>query len=232
MPFDYPEPVIGGASRRLGRACARRGLHDQAQAAARRQPSVEVGPPLKSDAWKQVATAADKDRIARLGLAWQEALAEAQQDQRRATSARKASCSCRAPPCRGPAPTPGSYNCRLIKLGKATAQEQAVRELQAVLLLRRGRGRPADHRQADRQPAAGRPVVGGRRPDRLMFLGSLALGDEQQPLAYGDDPKRDMAGVLERIAPFKWRLVIPWPQSTSKLDVFELTPVDRPAAAG
>ena len=35
-----------------------------------------------------------------------------------------------------------------------------------------------------------------------------------------------MAGVLERIAPFrKWRLVIPWPQSTSKLDVFELTPV-------
>ena len=48
-------------------------------------------------------------------------------------------------------------------------------------------------------------------------------------MAYGDDPKRDMAGVLERIAPFSWRLVIPWPQSTSKLDVFELTPVaDQP----
>ena len=66
-------------------------------------------------------------------------------------------------------------------------------------------------------------------PNRLVFLGSLALGDEQQPLAYGDDPKRDMAGVLQRIAPFRWRLVIPWPQSTSKLDVFELTPVaDQP----
>ena len=63
-------------------------------------------------------------------------------------------------------------------------------------------------------------------PTRLIFLGSLALGDEDQPLAYGDDPKRNMAGVLERIAPFNWRLVIPWPQSTSKLDVFELTPVD------
>ena len=35
----------------------------------------------------------------------------------------------------------------------------------------------------------------------------------------------NMAGVLERIGPFKWRLVIPWPQSSSKLDVFELTPV-------
>jgi hypothetical protein len=63
--------------------------------------------------------------------------------------------------------------------------------------------------------------------DRLVFLGSLALGDEQQPLAYGDDPKRDMAGVLERIAPFRWRLVIPFPQGTSKLDVFELTPVTQ-----
>ncbi len=62
-------------------------------------------------------------------------------------------------------------------------------------------------------------------PNRLIFLGSLALGSEDQPVGYGDDPKRDMAGVLQRIGPFKWRLVIPWPQSTSKLDVFELTPV-------
>jgi hypothetical protein len=27
------------------------------------------------------------------------------------------------------------------------------------------------------------------------------------------------------VAPFKWRLVIPWPQGVSKLDVYELTPV-------
>jgi hypothetical protein len=60
----------------------------------------------------------------------------------------------------------------------------------------------------------------------MVFLGSLALGDEEAPLAYGDDPKRNMAGVFERIGAFRWRLVIPWPQSTSKLQVFELTPVD------
>ena len=48
-------------------------------------------------------------------------------------------------------------------------------------------------------------------------------------LAYGDDRKRDMAGILERIGPFKWRLVIPWPQDGAKLQVFELTPVaDQP----
>ena len=64
-------------------------------------------------------------------------------------------------------------------------------------------------------------------PYRLIYLGSLALGDEQTPRAYGDDPNRDMAGVLERVGPFEWRLVIPWPRGTSKLDVFELTPVDE-----
>ena len=62
-------------------------------------------------------------------------------------------------------------------------------------------------------------------PNRLIFLGSLALGDEKEPLAYAEDPTRDMAGVFERIAPFRWRLVIPWPQDGAKLQVFELTPV-------
>ena len=37
-------------------------------------------------------------------------------------------------------------------------------------------------------------------PNRMIFLGSLALADEKEPLAYGEDPDRDMAGFLERIA--------------------------------
>jgi ABC-2 type transport system ATP-binding protein len=32
------------------------------------RPTVEVGPPLKSEAWKSVATAEDRDRLERLGL--------------------------------------------------------------------------------------------------------------------------------------------------------------------
>ena len=61
-------------------------------------------------------------------------------------------------------------------------------------------------------------------------LGSIALGNEEEALAYGADPKRDTAGVFERIAPFVWRLVIPYPQDGSELHVFELTPVaDQPA---
>jgi hypothetical protein len=64
---------------------------------------------------------------------------------------------------------------------------------------------------------------------RLVFLGSLALGNEDAPLAYGDDLNRDMAGVFERVAPFRFRLVIPSPRGTSKLDVIELIPAPTQA---
>jgi hypothetical protein len=188
------------------------------------RPSVEVGAPLKADAWRAVATAADEDRLARLGLAWQEALAEAKRTNAADVRREGGLLMPRSAQPR-PAPTPGSYNCRLIKLGKASARSKPFESFKPffcyvqveddllTIVKQTGSQRPAGRLWDDDDPT------------RLIFLGSLALGDEQVPVAYGDDPKRDMAGVLERIAPFKWRLVIPWPQSTSKLDVFELTPV-------
>ena len=187
-------------------------------------PSVEVGAPLKSDAWKAVATAADEDRIARMGLAWQEALADARKTNESDVRREGVLLRPRAALPR-PAPTPGSYNCRLIKLGKATAKSKPYESFKPffcyveveddllTIVKQTGSQRPAGRLWEDDDP------------NRLIFLGSLALGSEDQPVGYGDDPKRDMAGVLQRIGPFKWRLVIPWPQSTSKLDVFELTPV-------
>ena len=189
------------------------------------KPSVEIGAPAKADVWKHVATPADQDRLARLGLAWQQALDEAKKTNAADIRREDKLLMPRAALPR-PAPTPGSYNCRLIKVGKATDKGKAyesfkpffcyvqVDEELLSIVKQTGSQRPAGRLWEDDDPT------------RLIFLGSLALGDEQQPVAYSDDPKRDMAGVLERIAPFKWRLVIPWPQSTSKLDVFELTPVD------
>lgn len=186
--------------------------------------SVEVGPPLKSEAWKAVATGADEDRIARLGLAWQEALDDAKRTNAADVRREGRLLMPRAALPR-PDPTPGSYNCRLIKLGKATPRSKAyesfrpffcyvqVEDQLLTIVKQTGSQRPAGRLWEDDNVT------------RLIFLGSLALGNEDQPLAYGDDPRRDMAGVLERIGPFRWRLVIPWPQSTSKLDVFELTPV-------
>jgi len=188
------------------------------------RPSVTVGPTPKSEEWQAVATAADEDRLARLGLAWQEALADARKSNSGDVRRDELLLRPRAALPR-PAPTPGSYNCRLVKLGKATAKSRAFESFKPFFCYVEVEG---DLLTIVKQTGSQRPA--GRlweddEATRLIFLGSLALGDEDQPLGYGDDPKRDMAGVLERIAPFKWRLVIPWPQSTSKLDVFELTPV-------
>ena len=185
---------------------------------------IAVRPPAKSDAWKLVATDADEDRIARLGLAWQEALADARKGY--ADEIRKEGVLLRPRSSLArPAPTPGSYFCRLIKLGTATPKGKAYETFKPFFCYVEVEGDLLTIvKQTGSQRPAGR-LWEDNDPTRLIFLGSLALGDEQQPLGYGDDPKRDMAGVLDRIAPFKWRLVIPWPQSTSKLDVFELTPV-------
>jgi hypothetical protein len=188
-------------------------------------PSVEVGPPLKSEAWKAVATADDQDRIARLGLAWQEALGEAKKSNP-GDVAREGKLLLPRSALPRPAPTPGSYNCHLITLGKATPKSKAFESFKPFFCYVEVEG---DQLTIVKQTGSQRPAGRLWEDDdatRLIFLGSLALGNEDQPLAYGDDPKRNMAGVLERIAPFKWRLVIPWPQSTSKLQVFELTPVD------
>ena len=187
-------------------------------------PSVEVGPPLKSDTWKAVATVEDKSRLARLALAWQEAIA----DSRRTSGSevrREGKLLLPRAALPRPEPTPGSYNCRLIKLGSVTPRTKAYETFKPFFCYVEIEG---DQLTIVKQTGSQRPA--GRLwedddPTRLIFLGSLALGDEEQPLAYGDDLKRNMAGVLERIAPFKWRLVIPWPQNSSKLDVFELTPV-------
>jgi hypothetical protein len=188
------------------------------------RPVVEVEPPLKSEAWRKLATAADQDRLARLDSAWQQGLAEASKsfagEIRKEGALLKAGAGLPRP-----APTPGSYNCRLIKLGQAKPKTRAYESFKPFFCYVQVEG---DLLTIVKQTGSQRPA--GRLwedddPNRLVYLGSLALGDEEQPLAYGDDPKRDMAGVFQRIAPFRWRLVIPWPQSTSKLDVFELTPV-------
>jgi hypothetical protein len=57
---------------------------------------------------------------------------------------------------------------------------------------------------------------------RTIFLGTLALGDEDRPMRYGRDRQRDMAGLVERIGTARWRLVLPFPGFHSTLDVMEI----------
>jgi hypothetical protein len=189
------------------------------------RPVVTVAAPSKADVWKGIASAADQQRLANVTGAWAAGLADARkagfvQALRDDAELLKSNAALARP-----APTPGSYRCRLVKLGGKPALEKfkpffCYVEVDGNLLTivkQTGSQRPAGRLWEDDDAS------------RLVFLGSLALGDEDTPLAYGDNPKRDMAGFLERTGPFRWRLVIPWPQDGSKLHAYELTPVaDQP----
>jgi hypothetical protein len=191
--------------------------------------SVTVEPPTKSSIWKGVASAADEDRIDRLGLAWQEGLMGARPRFEREIADEGLLLKPRA----GlpfPAPTPGSYNCRMDVLGSTDHSTPPFQKFKPFFCYVQVDDQ--NHLTIVKQTGSQRPAGGlweDDDPNRMIFLGSLALGDEKEPLAYGQDPDRDTAGVFERIAPFRWRLVIPWPRSGAKLEVFELTPVsDQP----
>jgi len=195
-----------------------------AAASDKPRPVITAEPTTKADVWEGIATESDRQRLSRLDVAWQEALQEAQKTSAKDVEAEGVLLRPDAGLPR-PAPTPGSYNCRLIKLGRVAAKGPSFERFKPFFCYVEVEG---DLLTIVKQTGSQRPA--GRlweddHPERLIFLGSLALGEENQPLAYAEDPKRDMAGVFERIAPFRWRLVIPWPQSNSKLDVFELTPV-------
>lgn len=189
------------------------------------RPMVSVGEPAKADLWQGIASAADQQRLANVSGAWAAGLADARKGGfvtalRDDSELMKSNAALARP-----APTPGSYRCRLVKLGGKPAFEKfkpffCYVEVDGNLL--------TIVKQTGSQRPAGR-LWEDDIPTRLIFLGSLALGDEETPLAYGDNPKRDMAGILERTGPFRWRLVIPWPQDGSKLHAYELTPVaDQP----
>lgn len=198
---------------------------DSSTKRARSAASVTVEAETASDQWKAVAKASDQNRIQRLGLAWQQALSDAERRHRRDIAAEGELLKplARLP---RPEPTPGSYNCRMISFGKGDRQSPVFAKFKPFFcyVLVDDAGTLTIVKQTGSQRPAGR-LWEDDDPTRLIFLGSLALGDEQEPLAYGEDQQRDMAGVFERVAPFRWRLVIPYPRTGTKLEVFELTPV-------
>ena len=58
----------------------------------------------------------------------------------------------------------------------------------------------------------------------MVMLGSMSLASEPPANSYGQRPDRDLVAMLERIGERRWRLVIPWPQAESNLDLIELVP--------
>lgn len=189
------------------------------------RPVISAPPPTNTEIWQRIASSEDANRIRRVGTAWSTGLEEA----RAAGSGGEIRAEGKlldvdaAQP--KPAPTPGSYSCRVIRLGKEKGKGPAFQRFKPFFCYVGVEGELFTIvKQTGSQRPAGR-LWEDDNSSRLVFLGTIALGSEEEARAYGEDPRRDTAGVFERFAPFKWRLVIPFPQSGARLEVFELTPV-------
>jgi len=195
------------------------------QAFTKKEPpkvgTVEI---VEEPEWRHLASRADIDRIERVDAAWTEAVEQARaKGFTKAMDAEGALLDSRAGLLR-PAPTPGPYRCRMIKIG-TSGKGPAFSAFKPFFCYVEADGELLN---IVKQTGTQRPA-GWLYPDdnakRMIFLGTLALGTEDAPIPYGQNSGRDMAGVFERIAPFRFRLVIPWPQDDSKLNVIELVPV-------
>lgn len=117
----------------------------------------------------------------------------------------------------------GLYDCSVVKLGSKDAGHTSFIHY------------PTHHCEVRHSDTLTRLVEldGLQRPSgrlypdmesRMVFLGTMILGDETKPIGYGRDADRDMVGALQRIGDGRWRILFPHPAWESQMDVLELTP--------
>ncbi len=173
--------------------------------------------------WRATATGDDRRRLREWRTAWVEALEKARAAGHAADIARHGPLLDPDAALPRPAPPPGDYACRTIKLG---GQSDAMLDYIAYPYFR-CRIRAEDGLLSfEKRTGSQRPVglLFEDRARRLVFLGTLQLGDERLALHYGLDRERDMIGLFERVGEARWRLVFPRPHFESTLDVIELVP--------
>lgn len=63
---------------------------------------------------------------------------------------------------------------------------------------------------------------------RLIFLGTMMTASDERAPAYGEEEARELAGIVERVGPMRYRLLLPWPRGGAKLDIVEFVPAPAP----
>jgi hypothetical protein len=126
---------------------------------------------------------------------------------------------------RSVAPPPGDYRCRVLKIGgRSEGLLDYVIYPYFNCRISAGAGAMDFVKLTGSQRPVGRLLPDSDR--RMIFLGTLQLGDERGNLRYGHDRQRDMIGLLERVGERRWRLAFPYPAFESMMDVVELVPQD------
>ncbi|WGM32441.1 hypothetical protein KKHFBJBL_02693 [Brevundimonas sp. NIBR11] len=174
--------------------------------------------------WRSIVTATDRDRYIRRDAAWRLALEQARrqpgsgdlrslgdlidQDAARSTVT----------------PPVGEYRCRTVKLGSQggeTGLGYVVYDWFLCRIEQTPRGLKFSKTTGSQRPSG---LLFPEDSRQMVMLGSVALAAEPPANSYGQRPDRDIVAVLERIGAARWRLVIPWPQNESNLDLIELVP--------
>lgn len=187
------------------------------------RPSTVGGAKRAAD-WRGVATDNDRERLRKARGAWEMALRQARAA---GHGDELAALGPLADPDAGladAAPPPGRYRCRTIKLGAKSAgllDYVAYPPFDCVISAGPGQAMRFEKVGGSQRQKG---MLWPDTPNRMVFLGTVELGDEPVPIEYGADVERDVAGVLERVAPARWRLALPWPRWESNLDLIELTP--------
>lgn len=188
------------------------------------RPAVEPSPlqVAGEENWRRVATSADRTRLRNWRATWLRGLGSARAADASAV-AREGALFDPDRALAAPIPPAGAYRCRTFKLGaKGTAAQEFTSYPWFACQIERADGVTRFSKTSGSQRQVGSIYSAGAT--RGVFLGSLVLGDESGAMAYGRDPNRDLAGLVERVGPARWRIVLPEPRFESQLDVVEVVP--------
>ena len=174
--------------------------------------------------WRGIVTAGDRDRYQRRDAAWRLALEQAERQPGSGSLRGLGDLIVEDAARPGVAPPEGDYRCRTIKLGSQGGEEglgYVVYGWFACRVEATPGGLKFSKLTGSQRPAG---VLFPENDRQMILLGSMALASETAANSYGQRPDRDIVAVLERIGEARWRLVIPWPQNESNLDLIELVP--------
>ncbi|WP_292052957.1 MULTISPECIES: DUF4893 domain-containing protein [unclassified Brevundimonas] len=207
-------------------ACASTGTVAPSPADAVAAPPPPPPPPNVSVLadWRSLITPMDRDRYQRREAAWTVALEQAH---RLGGSGDLNALGALIDPdatLNDPLLPEGNYRCRTVKLGASSEDSDLGYVVYGWFACRITR---TDEGLRLTKLTGSQRVQGIFYPENqthMVLLGAMALANEARAPEYASRPDRDVVSVLERIGPQHWRVVTPWPQVESNLDILELVP--------
>ncbi len=174
------------------------------------------------EAWRGIASPRDSALLDGLAGRWEQALAAGRAaGQSRRISAEGALLRPSGQLPRA-APAPGTYRCRYVRPGgrRWAASPQGY----CYVVVEAGQLSLASEIRGLRLGGYLWELKGG---ERLVFLGAAVIAGAKSAGAYGENPARDAAGLVERIGDFRYRLTLPEPSPGSAFTVVELVAAPR-----